>query len=176
VVDVEAMLRDAERLMDAPDLRRRMAAASRERAEREYAWPRVVERYESLWAEAAAAPAPEAMDAAPSFEVPDYHRFFGHYASRSLAPEAELQLTERGRGLIAGAGLPTHYNAAWGYLDLSLVQRILAGLEKSRLAGKPLGTGRILAVLAGDARVARAGVRRHLLWLLKYGYVREVGP
>ncbi len=153
-----------------------MAEASRRRALAEFSWQAVVPRYEALWRDlsAEAARAPEPQGPAPAYDEPDYQRAFGHFASDWLTGDVELMLTDRGAALVASrAALPLHYNAHWHYLDVQLLERILVGFVKSRDKGRGLSLARVAQVIAKDcdARV-RARVLRHVMWLVKYGFVR----
>jgi hypothetical protein len=109
--------------------------------------------------------------------VAGYHQVFGHYASRTLGDDDLFRLTERGRELIQGRRpLPSHHNHRWRYLDLDVVDRLLAGLAHADAKGQPLSIGRIVAVLTKrerDPERARPRVLRQLLWLLKYGFVEQ---
>jgi len=86
-------------LVENPDLRRRMGAAGRERARREFDWAAVYARYEALWAELAQIRAQVADDprlrvataptAAPA--RPDPFTAFAHYPSRHLGPATRVR-------------------------------------------------------------------------------------
>ncbi len=179
VVDLEALVTFVQRLIDEPALAEAMACASRRRAEQEYSWSTVIGRYESLWselsAEARRRPGPHRSEAA--YAAPDYRRCFEHFASRQLGSEAELSLTALGEDLVRGsASIPTHYNEEWQYLDMTVIKRIVAGLVRTGERGEPLTLGRILAVMSRDTAdpLARAFILRHVLFLMKYGFIADV--
>ncbi|WP_437878203.1 glycosyltransferase family 4 protein [Sorangium sp. So ce513] len=177
-VDMRALVAHVQRLIDEPALREEMARRSRRRAEELYAWPPVIARYEALWSELAdeARRAPEPQRRGTSYATPDYGGCFGHYASRALDEGALLALSPLGRELVRGAAsLPGHYAAAWQHLELGLLKRVLQGLARADATGAPLSLGRILSVLTKGATEpgARDAVTRHVLFLMKYGFVEE---
>jgi D-inositol-3-phosphate glycosyltransferase len=150
VVDPAALRDRLEQLIVNDDLRQRMSASSRKRAEQHYAERRIVEQHEALWRELrddSFRPPPRAIDDVPYFDV------FSHYATRTLGPDETIDLTDRGRELIGG-NLRLRFSVPWpGLHDPTTYQRVLASLPGH------------VRDLAPDARTMRA-----LLWLLKYGY------
>jgi hypothetical protein len=166
--------------MDNSDLRARMAAASRRRAVSLYGWAAVIAQYETLWSalqEEARQTTALVRDTA-RYARPDYLATFGHYATRMLADETALALTPRGRDLFADrARLPLPHNADWAYLDVEMLQRVLIGFLKTEEAGAAMSVDRLCAVLTrkSDAGpIVRSRILRHLLWLIKYGFVMPV--
>lgn len=174
-VDMSALVQAVSRLISDAQLAASMAEASRRRAVAELSWQAVVPRFEALWQElaglarAAGAPPPES----PAHDEPDYDAAFGHYASQRLDDDAAFVLTARGRGLASGKGkLALFYNDAWKYLDVEMLRRILGGFLAMHERGQGLSLGRIVAVLGQkEGPSARARTVRHVLWLLKYGFI-----
>jgi len=172
-VDMDVLARSVQQLLDDPELRSRMGAQSRTRAQTVYAWDRIVGRYEALWVELAeeAGASGSAPPRPPGYAEPAYGDAFAGYASELLEEDARLRLTDSGRELRRTGNLPLPYNAEWSYLSTDLLGRILVGLERFDAKGEALSAGRILAVLARDDARLRAAALRHVMWLVKYGYV-----
>jgi glycosyltransferase involved in cell wall biosynthesis len=88
------------RLVENPDLRRRMGKAGRRRARTLYAWDAIYRQYQDLWAELAdrrrsalADPRHRTwLESAPmaASSRQDPFRIFGHYASATLSPETHI--------------------------------------------------------------------------------------
>ena len=178
-VDLAALGAAIRRLMDDPTLRRRLGEQARAHVLERFSWHAVVRAYEALWHELGqeAAAQPEIPADLCAYSRPDYARAFGHYASSELAPDCQLGLTAAGRALAQGDGLlPSHHNAAWSYLDLTLVRRLLAGLATLDAQGHYLTVEQAASVMArgGHDRWIATRIRRHLMWLIKYDYVRPV--
>jgi D-inositol-3-phosphate glycosyltransferase len=176
-VDMRAFAAAVQRLLDEPGLRERMSRASRARAEERYGWPTIIAAHERLWAELGAVPAPAPRPGRDYGVLRFSHVFEGH-PTRMLDDDTALELTDRGRALIAGASLPSHYNRQFRYLDSALVTRIMAGVERFAQKGEALDVRRVVGVLTRSTpgELARARVLRHLMWLLKYDYVRASSP
>jgi len=172
-VDMGVLGQAVQRLLDDEALRRRMGEASRRRAETVYAWEHVIAAYETRWIDLgreARAVGPREPQS-PGYSEPSYGRVFAEYASDMLEPSDELALTVAGLELLGTGTLPLHYNAAWNYLAPDMLRRILVGFQRSGRKGATLTPERIVSVMArGDSR-GQATVLRHLMWLIKYGYV-----
>lgn len=155
-------------LIDRPALRREMAAASRARAVACFGWKTVIARLEALWRElrrmADARPARGGRD---HYERPAFFATFAGHATHILGADARVRLTRAGRDLIRGReSLPT-YHAAGGMLDGRLLERLLAELASVR-AGRGASLGELSRRAAKPNRALR-----HLMWLLKYGFVER---
>jgi len=178
VVDPQALQRALQQLIDHPELRTKMATASRQRAVDNYSWRVVIEKHEQLWTELAAqaGQAPQTATG-PRYDDPDYGGVFAGHPSAVLPQETEIMLTALGRRLVTGeVGFPFYYNEDWRYLDVELIKRVLTGVVKMDAKGQTLSIGRIIAVLTKNAANtdAAAVVFRHVLWLLKYRFLKKV--
>jgi glycosyltransferase involved in cell wall biosynthesis len=141
------------RLVESPDLRRRMGEAGRARARSEFDWPVVFAKYQALWAEldarrraALADPAQRAWIQAAPRAAPgrlDPFRAFGHYPTHEIDGE-------------------THLSAAPG----TTRQDLAAALEHPLFAALSLPREAIeatfLAVLAGEAKLATVAAAARL--------------
>lgn len=177
-VDVEALQRAIQTLIDHRDLRLTMAAQSRKRAEQVFAWDVVIGQYEALWEELAARcrHTPVPTKPPPRYTRPIYTRAFGHYPSRMLSDEDAVVLSAAGWRLVRGeVGLPLVYDEAWGGVQAELLQRVLRGVVHAAERGESVTLGRLADVIARkpESTHARDAVFRHALWLLKYGFIRQ---
>jgi glycosyltransferase involved in cell wall biosynthesis len=180
-VDMRRLVAAVQALIDDSALAEAMSRASRARAESHYGWAAVVTQLERLWTELAADAARErSVHPRPALDR-DYatlrfsHVFAGH-PTELLDDGHAFRLTDRGRGLFSDdASLPSHYNLQFRYLDLELLQRLLVAFARSEDTGEALTVVRMVSVLGGDdpSPLRRSRILRHLLWLLKYGYLRK---
>ncbi len=165
VIDLPALERALVELSSNPDLRARMAEQSRRKALVSFGWPAIVGAYESLWAELEAVAGGLHVEAEPrpSAYDPPLFGMVGHYASRVLADHAELELTSAGRALLDGRDvLP--FSGRFEIHDDGLLSELLGALEGGPRTVEALGRP--------YAQSGRA--LRHLLWLLKFGFVALV--
>lgn len=61
----------------------------------------------------------------------------------------------------------------WQYLNVDIIKRVLNGAAQMDAKGQTLSIGRILSVITKNSqtRERRELVFRHVLWLLKYGFI-----
>lgn len=152
-VDLAQLADRVLRLVHDADLRARMGQAGRAKVAAEYAWSRVIGRYEGAWAELSAAAAVEPVEpAGPNpFNVPPA-AVFSHYASRLVADDTEVVAT--GRALIEGA-----YTDVAPWLPAAVIEQVVAA------ARAPIPLSRLVARVPAPAATTRYVVR----WLVKYG-------
>jgi glycosyltransferase involved in cell wall biosynthesis len=176
-VDVEAFAEAVARLVADADLRRRLGAAGRARAESTYDWRHVIRAYEGLWSEQdaarearrRAAPGPPAGAGRGPSCYPEPLVSFAGYPTRRLdsadlvlaAPAAEAELP----ALLA---LPlTGYLGERRVADPATLEALLAHAAVPR----PIADlDAVLARAGASPRAARATVA----WLLKYGLLRVI--
>jgi glycosyltransferase involved in cell wall biosynthesis len=174
-VDVEAFAEGVARLVADADLRRRLGAAGRARAESTFAWRHVILAYEALWASqdaerrarlAAAGRAPAGAGRGPSC-YPEPLVSFAGYPTRRLdaadpvvaAPAAEAELPA-----LLAAPLTSHA-ADRRVTDAAVLVALLARAAVPRPLADLDG---VLARAGASPRAARATIA----WLLKYGLLR----
>jgi hypothetical protein len=143
-----------------PGLRAQVSAASRARALQEYAWPVVVKRQEALWRELEAR-RPRRGAPRPRFAVSALELFAG-YPSGLLSPTTKVR--RRVRAAQGAHELPSYP----GSRDAFDEDEEIAAKLWSMLARGP-SSARELAPRVGQAESA---VIRHLLRLIKHGFVQ----
>jgi glycosyltransferase involved in cell wall biosynthesis len=168
-VDPTALRMALVKLVLNEDLRRRMASASRQRAEAMFSWPRVIAQLEALWAElyetAAGLPALRPA-AAPDHFQPFFFRAFSHYATRILDDSHQIRLSPTGS---AARGDHGELAPAVVGMDPGLLRRVL-----EHLGDEPVAIGDLMSALDRelDGSYPDSLLRREVMRLLKYGYAR----
>jgi D-inositol-3-phosphate glycosyltransferase len=171
-IDLYGLFHALQELIRSEDLRRRMASASRKLAVREYSYSAVACRYDDLWRELAGqARAIGHAGPAPRFDQPSYSAVFRHYATHDVTDETMISRGEWGAKVRSA---DTQSANAWGrpVIDECIVDSlmdVLEGTAEGGSAGLP-----VRSLIAGVATRGHKGsaIRRHVLWLLKYGFLR----
>jgi alpha-maltose-1-phosphate synthase len=100
-VDLDALTDALKKLIETPGLRQKMGAAGKERANANYAWPKVILAYEELWSELAERRITEqeigpALGGAPFHpSYPDPFDMFEGFASQHFSEEGKIELVIR---------------------------------------------------------------------------------
>jgi D-inositol-3-phosphate glycosyltransferase len=164
-VDPEALEADLAQLIDNPRLRAAMSRASRKHAVATYDWRPVLRQYEALWRELQeiarrdrGAPPP-----APWLDLPPYFDAYRGLATSCLEDDAVLVSTPAGEAALQGAEPWPACPQRTGVVDEALARALLDELA----AGRGRSLARLVRAFA-EYRPAR--VRRHAMWLLKYGF------
>jgi hypothetical protein len=171
-VDLRALSNALVMLTRNQELRLRMSAASRQRAQAMFGWKHIVHRYEELWTELddIASRLPDLQHSSNSYRVPSYFRCFQHYSTTNLNENYWLTWDKSGAAGSRDIVLP-YRNLFQGYepyaeWNLSEIRRVL------ELAGRPMRVGDVLDRAASDCE--RGDTLRQVMWLLKYGYLRAM--
>jgi glycosyltransferase involved in cell wall biosynthesis len=156
ILDTGELYRSLKTLVDNPDLRKKLGAASRERALQEFAWPKIIEQYDQLWREQQERLELEkAGEALPGFCL-DYEKLFRHFATEVLNPGIVLQVNP------CNAQVVMRPDILRAKLPLSLhpdhVSLVMDQLEN----GKSLTVGDLMSAPRGCSMAAIA-------WLMKKG-------
>ncbi|MCL6547040.1 MAG: glycosyltransferase family 4 protein [Bryobacteraceae bacterium] len=171
-VDVGEASEALIRLVDNPDLRRKMGAAAQERARGVFDWSVIIPQYEALWAEMsakrkAASPAsPPRRDLAANPRRLDPFSLFGGYATEWLTGSTVLVLTP-GQSWNSIEELLNAQLATYGGFalpnknELKEVFDLLSQLRQATAAD----------LVASISAARRPFVERGLLWLAKYQVV-----
>jgi D-inositol-3-phosphate glycosyltransferase len=174
VIDLDSFEKHLQLLIDRPALRARMAQASRKRAVAKYDWSAVVRCLKELWKDQEeqrqSAPDTPSQWRLRDYTDPKFFEYFKGYAAAILTGNEVLTLTrEYQRVAYEGEPLPYYFAKSWGF-NRALFLAIVRVLERAaeRKSRKTISQVR-------DALVGRfeAGlILRHVMWLLKYGYLR----
>lgn len=169
-VDVDACAAALARLINQPDLRRRMGEAGRQRALAAFDLPVMARAYRELWAKLA-----EKRKTAPGIAEPagnqalhplcdDPFRTFSAFASRRLSPQTVVELSGSSQ-LTAGVLPQSSLSRLGGELRMD-PPSIDALLELVRARSAITA-----AELATELRIERFVLERTLVWLHKFGLV-----
>ena len=174
-VDVDATTRACTALARDPELRARMGAEGRRRAEQVFDWRHIVRQYEELWAELAARRKAEQAKPARKVRTDGLHplrgspyRIYSHYATRVLTDEATIALATQQPGARLEEIMA---NAMNNFADATLAPRerkraILALLQK--------GPATIGAIIEHIKPRDADRLRRTVSWMVKCGLARFV--
>jgi glycosyltransferase involved in cell wall biosynthesis len=186
-VDLGQFQEYLEALVRNDVLRRDMGDKAREVAVKEYSWRAITQQYESLWAELTleAASATQNPRRVSGQVPPTYINAFGHYATSILPDATGLRLTNAGRASRCEKRILPEYTPA-AQLNL-LCEHILRDLlcqfrESPRRTANEMSDSSACTVSLGELSAAAAAkhgehpdyVRRHVMWLLKYGLIEGV--
>jgi D-inositol-3-phosphate glycosyltransferase len=169
VVDLHALELRLQQLMDNPALRHAMGTASRSRAVALFDWAAVLSKHESLWAELISARPETASQAVFDLQKLPYTEIFGHYATQVLDGREGVSLTTRGKGM-QGARVALPKTLA-GIVQPDVLSQILDRLFRSNATDDTLTSGELVGELYQDCDLPPSVVLRHLLWLMKHGWV-----
>lgn len=178
-VDQRAYVDSIQILIENNDLRREMGQRSRERAVHFYSYESVAKRYEELWMELGRAARSLTQRPVSAFGRSRYYDCFAHYASRSLSDETSLQLTNRGRTMINAARyLPPEFGflTSLRVLDQQIFGKALKYISDTEGPDKThlLKLGGMVSYLKRGSSIHDDHIRRHILWLIKYGLIEPV--
>ncbi|HMB91658.1 MAG TPA: glycosyltransferase family 4 protein, partial [Rhodothermales bacterium] len=180
VVRMDLFQQAVQRLIDEEGLRNAMGTHARKHVEACFSWEVVIAHYEALWeelvAQCQALDQPASM--APMYAKPLYGRAFQHYASEMLSDDLVVILSSRGQQYVDGKShMPLHQQLGEA-IDPAILQRILKGIIYAETHHQQMSVARLVHVITArsDAPYAEDVVRRHVLWLLKYGYLHGTRP
>lgn len=177
-IDLKAFKASIQALIDNEDLRKRMSENSRRRAECNYSMPVVIKQYEALWLELSAIAhtlPPGIAKRHGRYTQPAYFHFFGHYSSSHLDYSTPLSLTCFGKQVTRkNEPLPLDLRLQKaGLLDQALLQSALLKVADAEGDGYRASDGptfgSILRLLSENNNCKEDYLRRHLMWLIKYG-------
>jgi D-inositol-3-phosphate glycosyltransferase len=185
VVDTDKYCEYLEALVTNSGLRYEMSAHSRQRATHLYAWGAIVEQYEALWRELSAiaiSVEPQAA-AGPWFAQPSYFDAFKHYATSSLQGD-QLITTAPMPGWFYGPEkhiIPAgHSTAEYGWLSEELLVQLMHLADLTNHNHLEPGHSVTVGLSVNDLvdaigpSFSKDAIRRHVLWLLKYGFLQIV--
>ena len=167
-IDLPAFKNALQTLLDSPSLCAEMGRRSRKRALELYDWKNIVRLHENLWDEQQQqARGQSIIHPANSYNVPAFYRNFKHYASQNITASTKIKLTETGQRTALQESELFFYYGNFIELSVPLLKRILVHM----LTIKILTFGEI-AIKAGAGDHSFESTGKHILWLLKYGYLQ----
>jgi glycosyltransferase involved in cell wall biosynthesis len=168
VVDLSALFRAVGTLLDQPELRARMGDQGRRRVRTFFDWPVVVRQYEELWDDllAGVERAPQAP-AGPGISAYDYHKVFGHYATKLLDRDTLVTLTQAGRRHAASGSLPQALRAPQSVFQPVVMHALLASAAEQPQSH----SSRLLDAARRTAGCSEDVAMLHLVRLAKYGMI-----
>ncbi len=185
-IDLGKYVEYIQALIDNEVLRQEMAQRSRQRALTLYSLPSIVRQYEELWAELAEIARRLPMPpSSAKFDRPAYFDLYGHFASNSLSDETMLCLTAVGEKMArTGAYLPLNPGTLSDFkiLDGPVLRRILEKLAAADPGDSgapsahrsPFRMDSLVELFSQDPPYPSDYIRRHCMWLIKYGCLEVV--
>lgn len=170
VMDPGAYRRHLQALVGNPQLRREMGRRSRERAVALYSWRSVIRQYEALWSELAEeAGTPYVAGPHAAYCTPAYYDTYRHFATAEIPDSTLLKLSDSGGAVVSGKEVLPEYPGVAYTLDAELLQKALVALKVTSRLGQGYPLGQLVQDLGEGDEASR--MRRHVLWLCKYGYL-----
>lgn len=176
-VDIDETFESLHALVTNPDLRHRFGQAGRKRAEELYAWPVIIKQYRDLWHECH-----ERFDFIDVHEwadedhacvfSPAYYQRFASYPSEIISAATGLTLSSADPVLTA---TPDPVKAALLPAEMGPVFRpaVFQAL-RSRLSEGTGTFGTLVEEVCRETDLSRDLIARHIMWLMKYGFVKPV--
>lgn len=162
-VSVPALAGALGELIRSPERRRSMGAAARERAQRVFSWPVIVERHVALWDELRNAPVDaDAVRDAVHPLAPEFAGLFGHYPTRVLSDDTVVTAGRTGEAFYRDRDYPVLYAGLHDAIDPDVARKIVF------FARKPVDTATLMRkVLETAPHLDATKAENHILWALK---------
>ncbi len=185
-IDMGEMETHLHLLLNNEVLRQRMGDRSREVATTHYSFAAVAKQYNDLWAELGkVADGVKGIQGKARFAWPRYYNTFSHYSSENLALDTMLAITPSGVSATSSSRMviaPPEYLSHFNILDQSVLEAILDLIMEHNGRGEN-GNSRaevyanisiqtVLDSVKTNSTLHPHHLLRHILWLLKYGYIR----
>jgi D-inositol-3-phosphate glycosyltransferase len=169
-VDVGQMAGYLTQLLENRELREEMGRRGRARVEALYDWPVVIAQWEALWEELAAIARTIERKEQDRLDYlqPNYFQHFSHYASRIIDDATPVQLTPRGKEVLAGKAPFFLHPWAQGFLHPRYMHAVLATLKPFGWIGASLVVGDLVEGLRKAHGLSRDQALMHTMWLAKY--------
>jgi D-inositol-3-phosphate glycosyltransferase len=172
-------------LIENENMRREMGHCSRVRALEMYSFESVAKKYDSLWAELAEiSQLVQRRQTTGGVDRPFYFEFFSHYATRTLQDEAVLRLSPSARAGASARRFRVNSVLAAGHIfDDSILQLIVETLKRGKSGDRrdyaawateespEIALGDLVGTLRTITEKGPDVLRRHIMWLIKYGIV-----
>jgi D-inositol-3-phosphate glycosyltransferase len=174
-----------ECLVTNDSLRAAMGRASRRRALANYSWPSVIRQYKALATDLIerSMRVKHTLRRVETYDRPSYFKFFGQYATDCLDDDTLVRSASSNGGLAQSSTVMPSYHQALQYrlLDPELLDSALAVLRRgsrSRMRSKVSASAPPAVAMGEIVRHLSRGeirhpdeIRRHIMWLLKYGFI-----
>jgi hypothetical protein len=169
-VNVEQMADYLAVLLNNRQLREEMGQRGRARAETLYGWPVVISQWEALWGELAAIAGTVQGEQRDRLDYlqPCYFQRFSHYASRIVDDATPIQLTPRGRRMLAGRTPLLLHSSAQGFLDPQYVYAAAAAQRAAGWLRSCIPVGELVDILHRMHGLGRDRALMHVMWMAKY--------
>jgi len=173
-VDTDELFQYLDILISHPEKRQEMGQAAREHVLANYTWQSVMQQAYALWQELAAIAAtiPHTKTLIPSALQPDYFRAFGHFATQTLEGTTRLDITEQGQHACRGSSSFPVYPGMQYWLETSVLRVMLRFIKSVRFFRQQATVDDIVTNISKKYGIEPGRVLLHILWLLKYGYIR----
>lgn len=168
-IDLEAYQKALQMLLDFPSLCLKMSKNSRERALKIYDWKNSIYLHEQLWEKQLerAGKQNTTIDFIKSYEIPAFYKNFNHYASKRISDTTRIVLSEQGEKIVSKEESLIYYYDSFNHLSIPVLYSILSNF-KDHISQ---GFGVLKKQIKSDT-VSSEKVGKHIMWLLKYGYLK----
>jgi glycosyltransferase involved in cell wall biosynthesis len=158
-IDMTAAWDAVDRLRRDPALTRQMGAAARARAVALFSWPAIIAQYVALWDEARTEAETCPIPDGPTMRYPmAFSQAYRHYPTRWLDDTLQVRTVPG----ITDRDLESPYATMHQLLQPTLLERLLSLCQAARSVGD----------LTRETAEEADAVQRHVLWLLKQGYLQ----
>lgn len=176
-VDLVAFQERLQCLIENEQLCAEMGERSRVRAVSLYSYRAVAKQYEQLFIGISAAGRQiSSWSTTLHYNSPNYYQFFQHYASQILIESTQIALSKAGEAaFVAGQQIPLYLapeGAKAASFDGELHRSIIC-----RLHDAPCGSlflRELVDEISCSFEMNPDRVRRHIMWLLKYGFITSI--
>jgi hypothetical protein len=169
-VDVGQLANYLSLLLENQELREEMGRRGRARVKTLYDWSVIIPQWEALWGEltVVAKCIERQVSDRLDYLQPNYFQHFSHYASRIIDDGTPVQLTSRGKEVLAGKAPLFLHPWAQGFLHPQFLKACLSVLKPTRWLKEGIPVGDVLRLVCKTHRLSRDRAMMHLMWLAKY--------
>ncbi len=174
VVDTVELYKNLSWLAENDDLRQAMSTYSRDRAIREFSYKHTAQCYDDLWTELChISDGIENAGPARCFDKPTYFEVFGHYASKTFDESWTVYINDECTQFRPHLLRTANRESPWtnGLLNELLLRSLITAARESSGPDGGIEVERLISITIGHAD-CRGTIKRHILWLLKYGILR----
>ncbi|MEO9005036.1 MAG: glycosyltransferase family 4 protein [Ginsengibacter sp.] len=168
-IDLKAFLTALQALIDSPALCKKMSENSRERAVNIYDWKNIIYLHEQLWQ--------HQLDKSnkqvnipvfnKTYDTPAFYKNFNHYASAKVIDTTIIEISLKGTQVVNKQIFITNYYAYFNDFSVKILHRILIILQ---IAQKQ--KFKELTEQFRKSNLSPEKTGRHIMFLLKYGYLQ----